>query len=209
MNTIRIQSVVALRRLGESECAFAAGDWMRPSNDTAAVVSAITDDFDSLLAKRFYAQACKSRVSSVGALVGAMLIAAVSVHAEPAASPRIVCGLEVSGGSSVSADWVTLMSTQSSVDSLGIGVLGGLGADCGLQSRDVVVGAMFRAAVMTLSGDAVSHIVPSGAVTIKSDQLYEAALRAGNPLHERDTLYGLVGWSWVNLDLRTPVNARC
>lgn len=67
---------------------------MRPSSDTAAVVSAITDDLDSLLAKRLYAQACKSRVSSVGVLVGAMLIAAVSAHAEPAASPRIVCGLE-------------------------------------------------------------------------------------------------------------------
>jgi opacity protein-like surface antigen len=99
------------------------------------------------------------------------------------------------------------MSTQSSVDSLGIGVLGGLGADCGLQSKDAVVGAMFRAAAMTLSGDAVSHIVPSGAVTIKSDQLYEAALRVGVP-HERDTLYGLAGWSWMDLDVPTLVNTK-
>jgi hypothetical protein len=68
---------------------------------------------------------------------------------------------------------------------------------------------MFRAAaMMTLSGDAVSHIVPSGAVTIKSDQLYEAALRARVPLHERDTLYGLAGWSWIDLDLPTPANTR-
>jgi hypothetical protein len=80
---------------------------------------------DSLLAKRFYAQACKSAVGSMGA----MLFAAVSVHAEPAASPRMVCGLEVSAGSSVSADRVTLKSTLSGVDSLGIGVLGALGAD--------------------------------------------------------------------------------
>src|SRR5262245_24352723 len=177
MNTIRKLSVAALRSLGELECTFVAGDWMRPSNDTAAV-SEITDDLDSLLAKRLYAQACKSVVCRLRVLMGAMLIAAVSVHAEPAASPRIVCGLEVSGGSSVSADRVTLKSTLSSVDALGVGVLGGLGGDCGLQSRDAVVGVLFRAAVMTYSGDAVPHIVPGGAVTIKSDQLYEAALRA-------------------------------
>jgi len=120
----------------------------------------------------------------------------------------MVCGLEVSGGSSVSADRVTLKSSLSSVDALGVGVLGGLGGDCGLQSRDAVVGVLFRAAVMTYSGDAVSHIVPGGAVTIKSDQLYEAALRAGVPLHKRYTLYGLAGWSWMDLDLPTPINTK-
>jgi opacity protein-like surface antigen len=181
---------------------------MQPPRDAAAVVSSITDDPISLPVKRFYAQARKGGVCRVGVLVGAMLIAALSVYAEPAASQRIVCGLEVSGGSNVSADNVTLRSTLSSVDVLGVGVLGGLRADCGLQSKDAVVGAIFRAAVMTFSGDPVSHIVPGGAVTIKSDQLYEAALRAGIPLHKRYTLYGLAGWSWMSLDLPTPINTK-
>jgi opacity protein-like surface antigen len=151
-----------------------------------------------------YAEALKSGFIRLGAMVGLMLIAAVSAHAEPAVSSRTVCGLEASAGTGVSGDTVTRKSTLSTVDLSRVGLLGGLGVDCGLQFKKIIVGAMFRASLMTLSGDTVSHIVPSGAVAIKSDRLYEAAFRVGVRLHEQYTLYGLVGRSWMNLDLPMP-----
>ena len=52
MNNIDRQRVAAVTKLEQLGYTFAAGDWMQPANDAAAVVPAITDALHALLVKR-------------------------------------------------------------------------------------------------------------------------------------------------------------
>jgi hypothetical protein len=52
MSTIDRQRVAAVRKLEQLGYTFAAGDWLRPANDTAAVLPTITDALHTLLVKR-------------------------------------------------------------------------------------------------------------------------------------------------------------
>src|SRR5437588_9636204 len=52
MSNIDRQRVAAVRKLEAMGYTFAAGDWMQPANDPAAVVPAITDDLLTTLVKR-------------------------------------------------------------------------------------------------------------------------------------------------------------
>jgi len=52
MGNIDRQRVAAVRKLEELGYTFAAGDWIHPANDTAAVVPALTDELHGLLVKR-------------------------------------------------------------------------------------------------------------------------------------------------------------
>jgi hypothetical protein len=52
MSNIDKQSVAAVRKLEAMGYTFAAGDWMQPANDAAAVVPAITDALHALLVAR-------------------------------------------------------------------------------------------------------------------------------------------------------------
>jgi hypothetical protein len=52
MSNIDRQRVAAVRKLEQLGYTFAAGDWMQPANDAAAVVPAITDALHALLVAR-------------------------------------------------------------------------------------------------------------------------------------------------------------
>jgi hypothetical protein len=52
MSNIDRLRVAAVRKLEAMGYTFAAGDWMQPANDAAAVVPAITDALHALLVKR-------------------------------------------------------------------------------------------------------------------------------------------------------------
>ena len=52
MSNVDRQRVAAVRKLEAMGYTFAAGDWMQPANDAAAVVPAITDALHALLVKR-------------------------------------------------------------------------------------------------------------------------------------------------------------
>ena len=52
MSNIDRKRVAAVRKLERLGYTFAAGDWMQPANDAAAVAPAITDALHALLVKR-------------------------------------------------------------------------------------------------------------------------------------------------------------
>ena len=52
MSMIDRQRVAAVRKLEAMGYTFAAGDWMQPANDAAAVVPVITDALHALLVAR-------------------------------------------------------------------------------------------------------------------------------------------------------------
>jgi len=52
MSNIDRQRVAAVRKLEAMGYTLAAGDWMQPANDAAAVVPAITDALHALLVAR-------------------------------------------------------------------------------------------------------------------------------------------------------------
>lgn len=52
MSTIDKQRVAAVRKLEQLGYTFAAGDWMKPANDSTAVAPVITDALHALLAAR-------------------------------------------------------------------------------------------------------------------------------------------------------------
>lgn len=136
----------------------------------------------------------------IGATLGAAIIAAAIMMFVPIkAKAAVVCDLEASVGVGVAKN--TLKEFGDKIDLSSVGALGGLGAGCDIQEKSWLIGAMARASWMDVTGDL-------GSASLKSDQLYEVAGRAGLRIHEKYAVYGLVGWSWMNLDLPEGIGSK-
>lgn len=131
----------------------------------------------------------RALIGVVLAVCSAMIIATALA---PKAKAAVVCNAEASVGLGVSD--TTVKDGSDKIDLAGVGALGGLGGGCDLQDKSTVVGVLMRASLMDLKGE-------TGDAKIKSDQLYEAAFRAGVRVHEKYTVYGLAGWAWSKLSL--------
>jgi hypothetical protein len=52
MSTIDKQRIAAVKKLEQLGYTFAAGDWVHPANDAAAITPTITDELHAMLVKR-------------------------------------------------------------------------------------------------------------------------------------------------------------
>lgn len=107
--------------------------------------------------------------------------------------------IEVSGGAGLSND--ELKSSGSKIDLSQTGLLGGIGVGYMIQRGDIFFGPMARFSLLRVNGDV-------GGATIKTDQLWEVALKVGRCWHTatdkcKVAFFGLVGWAQETLDLKS------
>lgn len=106
--------------------------------------------------------------------------------------------IEISGGAGLSNDEVKGFGSK--IDYSQVGLLGGIGVGYMIQRGDIFFGPMVRVNAMRVTGDV-------GGATIKTDQLWEAALKVGRCWHTaadkcKVAFFGVVGWAQETLDLK-------
>lgn len=135
---------------------------------------------------------------AIGTILVAALLLAITAKLSPSRAGA-VCDVEFSVGGGLSDD--QLKSGTSKIDFAQTGALAGIGAGCDLVREKAIFGLMARYSFMHVVGDL-------GSEALKSDRLIEVAARAGFRLTPKSTVYGLAGWSWVNLELPASLGTK-